>query len=319
MTIPNPQITAPVSAPPWREEPVLIPCNGEQLAAVLTLPEVDQADLPALVLVPAGTYGNSAGRNRVLAQLARRAASLGYPAVRFDYHGVGDSTGVVQEGFRLDRLFTEDVSAVVDFLSQRGHHRFVLLGHCFGARTAVACAASDPRVVAVIAQSLPLMEFGAGGEDQARQAQRVSLGRYARYALRLRTLHRLLDADHRRRYREMALAKLADVAARTRVHRPRRSPQQTPAPYWVSRRLLAELTALGERNVPILYLYGERDSPYADVKRAASEGFSPEALGPAETVVLPGRLHGLAEVATQQLYIDRVEAWLGEHRRHLGS
>ena len=82
----------------------------------------------------------SSGPRRTQVRLARRLAAAGLHGVRFSYHGVAESSGQSEEIVRLDQPFVEDVDAVVRWLAGRDL-RPVLVGNCFGARTALSFAA----------------------------------------------------------------------------------------------------------------------------------------------------------------------------------
>lgn len=77
-------------------------------------------------------------RNRMWVDAARRLARAGFASFRFDYHGVGDSEGDVAF---LDPSapYCDDARAVIEHLQQAlGQRRFVLVGHCFDACTALS-------------------------------------------------------------------------------------------------------------------------------------------------------------------------------------
>ena len=91
-----------------------------------------------VVICPGGWYGTSTNRNRVVVRLSRAIANLGHTVVRFDWHGVGDSSGEIDR-FVLDRPFVGDVVAVCDSLSGAAD-RLLVIGVCFGGRSALAAA-----------------------------------------------------------------------------------------------------------------------------------------------------------------------------------
>lgn len=75
----------------WREEALVIPCQGESIIAVLCQPT---ARLPrtGLVVVTGGPQYR-AGAHRHFVQLSRALAREGHLVLRFDARGMGDSTG----------------------------------------------------------------------------------------------------------------------------------------------------------------------------------------------------------------------------------
>jgi pimeloyl-ACP methyl ester carboxylesterase len=79
--------------------------------------------------------------HRTYAALARHLAAGGFPALRFDYHGTGDSSGDPHEPGRV-RAWIESVGEAIDELRARAGVRAVaLFGVRFGATLAAAAAA----------------------------------------------------------------------------------------------------------------------------------------------------------------------------------
>ena len=73
-----------------REEALKVPCRGETLLAVLSRPERPRR---TAVVVVVGGPQYRAGSHRQFVQLARRLAAEGWPVLRFDARGMGDSGG----------------------------------------------------------------------------------------------------------------------------------------------------------------------------------------------------------------------------------
>ena len=74
------------------ETPVFIHAGEETLSGILGFPARDSSGLGVIVLA-GGWRGTSAGRNRVMVRLCRRLMASGFHTLRFDYAGVGESTG----------------------------------------------------------------------------------------------------------------------------------------------------------------------------------------------------------------------------------
>jgi alpha/beta superfamily hydrolase len=84
--------------------------------------------------------------------------TLGLPALRFNFRGVGHSTGIYDEG----RGEMDDVRYALEFLS----HRYpglpvVLAGFSFGAWVGLRVACGDDRVQAMIGLGTPARMFGS--------------------------------------------------------------------------------------------------------------------------------------------------------------
>jgi alpha-beta hydrolase superfamily lysophospholipase len=93
---------------------------------------------PAILLFNAGSV-HHVGPNRVSVMLARNLAAWGFPCLRFDHEGIGDSIprGATRENHPYPASAIEDVRAAIDCLRHRfGYDRFVAMGLCSGAHTA---------------------------------------------------------------------------------------------------------------------------------------------------------------------------------------
>jgi exosortase A-associated hydrolase 1 len=127
----------------YTEETTLFPCEGESLVGILAKPATP-ADTGVVVIVGGPQY--RAGSHRQIVLLSRALAATGYAVLRFDYRGMGDSSGV-QRDFES---FSTDVGAAIDQLQQSvpAVQRVVLWGLCDGASAALLYCheMQDPRV-----------------------------------------------------------------------------------------------------------------------------------------------------------------------------
>lgn len=105
-------------------------------------------DKPAIVLLNAGSV-HRVGPNRSFVRMARRWAALGYPVLRMDMSGIGDSPHAegCPENLPYPRDAVLDAQAAMNALSERGiASRFILAGLCSGADIAFRTAVLDSRV-----------------------------------------------------------------------------------------------------------------------------------------------------------------------------
>ncbi len=116
----------------FSDVPVLIPCDGDVLLGIVSRPE--QALTIGLVVVVGGPQYR-VGSHRQFVLLAHRLADAGYPVLRFDYRGMGDSDGGDCDFDRVD----EDIAQAISALQQTcpGVRRVVLWGLCDGASAAL--------------------------------------------------------------------------------------------------------------------------------------------------------------------------------------
>lgn len=118
-------------------------CLGNRLLGVATLPEI-ASDIGVLIIVGGPQY--RIGSHRQFVQLARALAQAGYPVLRFDVRGMGDSAGT---GGHFDAI-GEDIACALSAFENEvpSATRFVLWGLCDGASAALMYMeqTSDPRI-----------------------------------------------------------------------------------------------------------------------------------------------------------------------------
>ena len=120
------------------------------LAGVLTDPvEGAPRRREAMLLLNSGIM-HHIGTCRLSVKLARAAARAGFPALRFDFSGIGDS-GPRRDALRFEDSAPQELAEVMEHLRQsRGTERFVLYGLCSGADMSYHTALLDPRIVGVV-------------------------------------------------------------------------------------------------------------------------------------------------------------------------
>ena len=137
-----------------------IACADDAMAAILH-PGAAGARLGVVIVVGGPQY--RVGSHRQFLLLARQLAAAGYPVLRFDYRGMGDSSGGQRDFEQVDA----DIRAAVDaFVAASGVARVVLWGLCDGASAALMYAPGDPRIAGLI--GLNPWVHSAQGEAQAR-------------------------------------------------------------------------------------------------------------------------------------------------------
>ena len=164
-----------------RDVPDFLSSPGGDLAAVWSLPAGTPAPI-GVVLLSAGGHVVHSQSNRWGYRLARSLASEGFPVLRFDYAGTGDSAGEA-DNFALDDPSTADVRSAVAAMSQ-GVDRVLLIGHCYGARGAFELATENPAVAGIYAIAPPVRDGARGEGTGNRMAYDASLAGYFRHAVR---------------------------------------------------------------------------------------------------------------------------------------
>lgn len=118
-------------------------CEGDDLIGIL---HAAGGDTGVLVVVGGPQY--RVGSHRQFVLLARHLAATGAPVLRFDYRGMGDSSGEA----RNFEAVQADIGAAIDALfdAQPQLRRVVLWGLCDAASAAVFYAAGDARVAGLV-------------------------------------------------------------------------------------------------------------------------------------------------------------------------
>ena len=108
-----------------------------------------------LICHPHPLYGGSM-HNKVVFRAAQTLQQLNIPALRFNFRGVGHSTGSYDEG----RGEMDDVRYALEFLSRRYPGVPVILGgFSFGAYVGLRVAASDDRAQVLLGMGVPARSF----------------------------------------------------------------------------------------------------------------------------------------------------------------
>ncbi|MFO1300373.1 MAG: hydrolase 1, exosortase A system-associated [Burkholderiaceae bacterium] len=131
------------------ESVVVIGPPGTELVGVLARPAEERAAKAVGVVIVVGGPQTRVGSHRQFVLMARALARAGYPCLRFDYAGMGDSPGPRPDFERAG----PDIRRACDALmtAAPGCTRLALWGLCDGATAALFHAATDERIAAVVA------------------------------------------------------------------------------------------------------------------------------------------------------------------------
>jgi pimeloyl-ACP methyl ester carboxylesterase len=296
------------------ERPIFLAAAGETIFAVHTRPGSEShgtygSGAVGVILLQGGSWTPSPGRNRLWVDLARDLAGWGCHALRLDYRGVGESSGHI-DNYNLDTPFVEEVVAAADYLRGEGIDRLVLLGTCFGARTAMAAASEVKGLVGVGLFPAPVREFQMGHRMAS-----LPFSWLARRALSTRAVTGLLDPKKRQAYLRIVRKKLDRALHRAR----RRTSPGTDRPagrfQWVSPLFVEQLAGLVARRNHVLLVFGDDDDFYQDFLkgRTGPLGAVLDRGGSRVQVVeVEGRVHGLTSVEVQCRVREVVERWFHE-------
>jgi exosortase A-associated hydrolase 1 len=121
-------------------------CGETRMFGILHEPPSPRSDLGILFVVGGPQY--RVGSHRQFVLMARDFAAAGYPVLRFDYRGMGDSDGARRSFEDVD----EDIQAAVDALCSAlpAIRRVVLFGLCDAASAVLMYCGREPRIKGVM-------------------------------------------------------------------------------------------------------------------------------------------------------------------------
>jgi alpha/beta superfamily hydrolase len=142
--------------------------DGLRLFGIFHQPERPRDPAVAVLLLSPGVKMRVAP-HRLYNKLAARFVELGYPVLRFDFHGLGDSEGDAAETHLADlygatqvgRYVADTVSAMDWMQRTHGTSRFIAAGLCGGALTGLLAAERDPRITHLLGLSIPVILDGS--------------------------------------------------------------------------------------------------------------------------------------------------------------
>jgi predicted alpha/beta-hydrolase family hydrolase len=263
-----------------KEFPVFVPFGDERLAAILAIPDGEPA---GLVLLMTGIGAPRSHRFSIWTRAARELAGRGVASIRFDYLGIGDSSGIVRQ-WRMAQPPSDQAEAVARFaMRATGADRFVAVGNCLGSRVALQVAGSMPECSGAMCIRAPILEPGRSGTLRRRVSQ-WKLFKPVRSNAMVRALTRPLFGRGRRRVLGVGLGETFVRAA---------------------------------RHGPVMFLYTEADHTYTDAVAGQLEQWaaklSSEERARYELRLLPhGPLKGFESTRIQEVVIEAAVDWVSE-------
>jgi pimeloyl-ACP methyl ester carboxylesterase len=169
--------------------------QGALLFGVFQRPENPRPDIAVIFLSPG--IKNRVGPHRLYVKMADRFLRSGFPILRVDPEGLGDSEGEIDQALTADVYasiqlgrYIEDTISMMDWAErQMGVKRLILAGLCGGAITALLAAERDDRVRAILALGIPCT-LDSSGVDPARYITSQQLG-----SIRQKYIAKLLNPE----------------------------------------------------------------------------------------------------------------------------
>jgi len=177
--------------------------RGLLLRGILHEPDPSVARGVCVLLLSPGIKGR-VGPHRLYLKLAAHLVPQGFHVLRFDFYGLGDSEGEIDERVLADMYnsihggrYVRDTIAAMDWMqAQHGVKRFVGSGLCGGSISALVTAEVDRRIECLLGMGLPTVLEG-GPENWAKvitQQQLVTLrGAYLKKVVDVKSLWRFLS------------------------------------------------------------------------------------------------------------------------------
>lgn len=297
------------------KEQVVTLGDGDNLVAILSRPPPAPAPLktdaggevqrPAVVFLNAGVL-HRIGPHRLHVLLARRLAARGFPALRLDLSGIGDSRAVPGSlSFRQSSVL--DTRAAMRTLeAMTGRRRFVLFGLCAGADNALATALADPAVTGLVLLDPPTYPTKRALVRKLRaRVQTLGLAGAARRALEV-TRREVSQGAQAWSQRLLARAGRGGGDAGEATQSGREVP--TRAAFGQM------LTTLVDRGVAILAVYSGIHAEHYNHEGQLFELY-PTLRGRVDVAYFPGANHMFTESAQRARLIERVEAWISARPR----
>lgn len=271
----------------------------QRLMGILTMPREPREGAPHVVLVNAGIV-HRVGPNRMYVDIARSMAARGFPVLRFDLAGLGDSPSV-ETSASLGDAAVSDVRMAFDFLqSTRQASSFIVSGLCLGANYSFLAAIADERVIgiSVVDATVP----------RTRRGRLVHLRRRAMHFATLREIVTLRHPFWQRSLSKLRVARVPEFAMDWGGQRPG-SEVATPAPD-AAQRALRELI---ERGVEMMLVFTggvNHQYNYRDQLFDLLPGF--DFRGQLRLEFMPETDHAVSDRASRTTLLAAISEWATE-------
>ena len=246
-----------------------------------------------------GWAGYRIGPHQMFTKMARRAAGAGFPSLRFDFRGRGDSEGDPMAANLATMISDSQVAARV-LQEQAGVERISLVGVCSGGEVAFGAGVTIPEADSMVLWSVPLVAADRAVTDRAKQ--RDILRRYAAKLFCKATWGKLVAGRLNWAMIRKAVVGGGKGAGEDTAAPP---PEDQEIDWWER--------VVGFRG-GVLYIYGGND-PTAPECLAQYERLSQLAGRAFEHHVVAGANHAFYSLAWEQEVMDFSLGWLQQRYR----
>jgi alpha/beta superfamily hydrolase len=242
--------------------------DGLQLVGVMHEPATGASDGVAVVLLSPGIKSRTAP-HRLYNKMASALTAQGFRVLRFDFHGLGDSEGAIDDPLLRDVYnsiqrgrFVDDALAALDWMQETlGTTRFIVGGLCGGALTGLLAAERDARVVGLLSLGLPVMLDASAADPMQYMTSGQLRSIRSRYVAKVRdreSWSRLLTfrSDYRLLFRALFKSNRGSHAPAAQ------SSVGTQTPTNLNTRVPPAFLAAVSRGCPMLLAFSEVDRLY---------------------------------------------------------
>ena len=295
------------------DQPVFFPPHEGTYFGLVSLPQgVPQSTTAVLLLSGTHPGSTTVGRNRMWVTMGRSLAQRGYPTMRLDYQGLGESLPG-ESIYDLDNPAVDVFREAAAVLRAHGATRIIVVGTCFGSRTALAGAVQEDDIAAVLLLAPPVRNPVKGEGGAAHIALYSSTGDLAKRAFSVRTLRQFVGTRRARRIaRLVVINKVRALFGRGPAKTQKGQASATDA----TMGFLEPFRALAQRRVPMRLVFGDQEMYWTEFEKAA-EGRLGQVLERAgsgiEVRTVPGVVRGFTSLRIQDLVADEAYEWVEEH------
>jgi len=137
--------------------------QGYQLFGILHEPEISVRKSVGIILLSPGVKMRVAP-HRMYLEMTEKLIELGFCVLRFDFYGLGDSEGEVEDDLLADLygriqtgMYVDDTVSAMDWMQGACNlDRFIVGGLCGGAITGLLCGMQDKRIDSLLGIGIPV-------------------------------------------------------------------------------------------------------------------------------------------------------------------
>jgi pimeloyl-ACP methyl ester carboxylesterase len=289
---------------------VFYPEPDKTYFGIISTPTVSPMSKTGVILL-SGTFGGTTtlGRNRMWLKMARSLADRGFPVLRFDYAGIGDSIGDAV-CYALENPAIPELRAGFDLLASRGVEQFVVVGTCYGSRTALAGSVGESRVrgIHLLVPPVRTGTKGVGGAEHL--SEYVGTASLAKRALSFRVIRKLFRSKKARLAAGNVLSmKLKSVLGRKNGDLAEAAKPSREAAEGFHR----PLRRLLDDGVRVMMLFGTNDFFWTEFEEAKAGRLGKDLKRHDDLIeieTMPGILRGFLSVRVQDESIRSVVDWV---------